>query len=106
MPCKIEIKHRITSIAEKSTDAGLAMSLENANKLANEVNKGFGIKVVSFNRQGDYINRDITVPDILVDDYYNSEKIKEEVGNKRIIIDPFDVEQINDHAHHPENISV
>jgi len=78
MPCKIEIKSRITNIVEVRTLPGLSMSSSNANKLAKEINVEFGENVVSFYLQGDYITRDIEIPKSLIDEYFDSEKIKEE----------------------------
>ena len=77
MPCKIVIRKNITEDVEKKTESGLSMSVENANKLADKVNKSFGVKVVSFVLQGDYVSRDIEVPNSLVDQYFENEKLIE-----------------------------
>jgi hypothetical protein len=73
MPCKIEIKEKLTNKISVNTDAGFNKSLEGAQAIAKAVNKSYGVPVVSFSLSGDFIDRSINVPDSLVDVYYNHE---------------------------------
>jgi hypothetical protein len=78
MPCKIEIKEKLTNKISVNTDAGFNKSLEGAQAIAKAVNKSYGVPVVSFSLSGDFIDRSINVPDSLVDVYYNHELVLEQ----------------------------
>lgn len=94
MPCKISIKKYITEDVEKKTESGLSMSVKNANKLADEINKSFGIKVVSFNLQGDYVSRDIAIPNSLIDEYFENEReMEKEIEEDERLKDEEDARQ-------------
>ena len=73
MPCKIEIKQNLTNKVSADTDSGFNLSIEGAQAVAKKVNQSYGIRVVSFSLNGDFIDRDIRIPDSLVDIYYNHE---------------------------------
>jgi hypothetical protein len=73
MPCKIEIKEKLTNKISALTDAGYNKSIEGAQAIAKEVNQRYGIPVVRFTLDGDFIDRDITIPNSLVDVYYDHE---------------------------------
>jgi hypothetical protein len=73
MPCKIEIKQNLTNKVSADTDSGFNLSIDGANAIAKKVNQSYGIPVVSFSLNGDFIDRDIRIPDSLVNIYYNNE---------------------------------
>lgn len=74
MPCKIQIKNSLTDQVSSDTDSGFNLSLEGAQKLAAQVNQLYGAPVVRFYQMfSDFIERDINIPDTLVDTYYNNE---------------------------------
>ena len=85
MPCKIQIKQNITSKIEASTNAALGKSLDVAQSIAKEVNDEYKAPVVRFVQRGtDLIDRIISVPQSLVDEYYNSELLLEEEDARRV----------------------
>lgn len=71
MPCKIQIKENLTNTIDAETKEGLSMSMEKAVQLANKINREFRTTVVSFPSKGE---RTISVPNSLIDTYYNFEK--------------------------------
>jgi hypothetical protein len=73
MPCKIEIKEKLTNKVSADTDSGFNLSIEGAQAVAKKVNQNYGVPVVSFSLNGDFIDRDIRIPDSLVNVYYNHE---------------------------------
>jgi hypothetical protein len=74
MPCKIQIKQNITRKVESMTEEAFDMSLGNAKYLALDVNRQFDTKIVEFSRDSvGNILRTITVPQGLIDVYYNHE---------------------------------
>lgn len=73
MPCKVQIKENLTNKISAETDSGFNKSIEGAQAIAKEVNQQYGVPVVRFTLDADFINRDITIPDSLVDRYYNHE---------------------------------
>jgi predicted esterase YcpF (UPF0227 family) len=73
MPCKVQIKQNLTDKISADTDSGYNKSIEGAQAIAKEVNQQYGIQVVRFTLDGDFINRDINIPDSLVDRYYEHE---------------------------------
>lgn len=73
MPCKIEIKQNLTNKVSADTDSGFNLSIDGANAIAKKVNQSYGVPVVSFSLNGDFIDRDISIPDSLVNIYYNNE---------------------------------
>ena len=74
MPCKIQIKQNITNTVKSMTDGAFDMSLGNAKYLALDVNRQFDTKIVEFSRDSvGNISRTITVPQGLIDVYYNHE---------------------------------
>lgn len=81
MPCNITIKNHLQSQIEESSEKGISMRLDLANRLANQINKSYGYDVVKFfEGETDYTNiRTISIPDELIDRYYQNElKIEEE----------------------------
>jgi hypothetical protein len=78
MPCKIQIKNNLTDQVSSDTDPGFNKSLEGAKILAKEVNELYEAPVVKFfQTASDFIERDINIPDSLVDRYYNEELLLE-----------------------------
>lgn len=73
MPCKVQIKENLTNKISAETDSGFNKSIEGAQAIAKEVNQQYGVQVVRFTLDADFINRDITIPDSLVDRYYDHE---------------------------------
>lgn len=78
MPCKIEIKKNLTKSVDLDSEEGLNLNLNEANKLANKVNKYYNFNVVRFMMEGDFVVRDINIPSKLVDIYYENELKLEE----------------------------
>jgi hypothetical protein len=81
MPCKVQIKQNLTDKISADTDSGYNKSIEGAQAIAKEVNQQYGVPVVFFNLEGDFIVRDITIPDSLVDRYYEHELALEQQDN-------------------------
>lgn len=78
MPCKIQIKNNLTDQVSSDTDSGFNLSIEGAQTLAKEVNELYQAPVVKFfQTSSDFIERDIDVPDSLVDRYYTEELLLE-----------------------------
>lgn len=74
MPCKIQIKQNIINTVESMTEEAFDMSLGDAKYLALDVNRQFDTKIVEFSRDSvGNILRTITVPQGLIDVYYNHE---------------------------------
>jgi hypothetical protein len=73
MPCKVQIKQNLTNKISADTDSGYNKSIEGAQAIAKEVNQQYGVPVVRFTLDGDFIVRDITIPDSLVNRYYEHE---------------------------------
>ena len=75
MPCKIKIKQNITKKIEMMTSDAFNMSLVNATKVAADVNKKFNDTVVTFSKTSTgKLDRNIYVPQSLVEIYYNHEQ--------------------------------
>ena len=81
MPCKVQIKQNLTDKISADTDSGYNKSLEGAQAIAKEVNQQYGVPVVRFTLDGDFINRDINIPDSLVNRYYEHELALEQQDN-------------------------
>ena len=74
MPCKIEIKEKLTNKVSNATDAGFNRNLKDAQAIAKTVNDSYGVPVVKFfQTSSDFIDRDITIPEELIDRYYTHE---------------------------------
>ena len=73
MPCKIKIKENLTKQVEELSEDGLSLSLKNANDLATKINQKYKYPVIRFLQSGDYIDREISIPIKLVQEYYNNE---------------------------------
>lgn len=74
MPCKVQIKQNLTNQVASKTEGAFNKSLTGAQEIANQVNAEYGYKVVSFSQtNSDFIDRDINIPDALIDVYYNHE---------------------------------
>lgn len=85
MPCKTEIKNQITRDANNLTISGYNLSLEEARKLSKIVNDKYKVPIVRFNTGIDgIIERDINVPDNLIDTYYNQELLLEQEEARNI----------------------
>ena len=78
MPCKIQIKQNITQEIEGKTNAVLGKTLIKALELGAEINAQYGFNVISFKRDQEDIDRSITIPEALIDIYYNNELTLEE----------------------------
>ena len=95
MPCKIEIKQHITNKVSTDTDSGFNLSIEGAQAVAKKVNQSYGIPVVSFSLNGDFIDRNIRIPDSLVDVYYNHElSLEQQEFTKAIVVTKPGVEEL------------
>ena len=95
MPCKIEIKQNITNKVSTDTDSGFNLSIEGAQAVAKKVNQSYGIPVVSFSLNGDFIDRNIRIPDSLVDVYYNHElSLEQQEFTKAIVVTKPGVEEL------------
>jgi hypothetical protein len=75
MPCKIQIKNNLTEQVYNLAVPGLGMSTENANRLSADINRSFGTPVVRFMKYTteDMMDMDITIPQSLIDVYYENE---------------------------------
>ena len=91
MPCKIQIKQNLTDKISADTDSGYNKSIKSAKAIAKKVNQSYGVPVVSFSLNGDFIDRNITIPNSLVDVYYNHELSLEQ---QELTISPSQTEQI------------
>ena len=79
MPCKIQIKENITRNVEERTNDAFNKSLDIAQSIARSVNAEYGTTVVRFvQKDVDFIDREITIPQELVDRYYDHELALEE----------------------------
>jgi len=97
MPCKIEIKQNLTNKISADTDSGFNLSIEGAQAIAKKVNQSYGVPVVSFSLNGDFIDRDIRIPDSLVDVYYNHElSLEQQESNKAPVVTKPGVEELFD----------
>lgn len=85
MPCKIQITKEITNLVEKQTEPFMGLSLKSANKKVEKVNKFFKAKVAEFVMIGDIMDRVITIPESLVQIYYNNELKIEEKETARLL---------------------
>ena len=75
MPCKIQIKNKLTDQVYQLAVPGLGMSQANADALTAGINRSYGIPVVRFIKYTteDIMDMDITIPQSLVDVYYDNE---------------------------------
>lgn len=73
MPCKIQIKENVENFVDKYSQRGLSMSLQDANKLASNINAKMKYHVVNFYNDGGKVARTIDVPGELVDRYFDIE---------------------------------
>ena len=75
MPCKIQIKNKLTDQVYQAASPGIGMSQDNANMLATSINRTYGFPVVKFTQYtvDDLMDMDITIPEALVDIYYENE---------------------------------
>lgn len=79
MPCKIQIKENITRNIEDRTNDAFNKPLAVAQSIARDVNTSFGTTVVKFvQKDVDFIDRVIEVPQPLIDQYYYNELELEE----------------------------
>ncbi len=80
MACKIQIKENIIAVVEGKTNHALDSTLEEAVDVANRVNAEFNSSVVGFTQNGEKIERQISVPESLVNTYYDYEVETENQG--------------------------
>jgi hypothetical protein len=73
MPCPIQIKSELISLVDDLSSSGERLSLKEAKKVAKTVNNKFGFNVVDFIQVADFIDKSITIPNALVQIYYNNE---------------------------------
>ena len=73
MACRIKIKKKLEETVDTLSQEGEGKSLPLAKQVANKVNNQFNTKVVDFVISGDYIDKVITIPDPLVDAYYDAQ---------------------------------
>lgn len=89
MPCRVKIEEKLTNKISAATDAGYNRSLAGAQQIAKEVNKQYGVPVVSFYQEGDFINRDIKIPQALITRYYEKElalEKEEGIGGEQLTL--------------------
>jgi len=85
MACSIKIKENLIANIEQRTNDVMNKDLFTANKRAQYINSIFGYKVVSFSQsEKDFINRSITVPEELVQKYYDNETLIEQEEARQI----------------------
>lgn len=74
MACKIQIEQNITQVVEEKTSGATELNLLEAKAIGNNVNREFGVDVVAFTQTPGYnIMRTITIPESLIDTYYENE---------------------------------
>jgi hypothetical protein len=75
MPCKTQIKNKLTDQVYQLAVPGLGMSQANANALTADINRSYGIPVVRFIKYTteDIMDMDINIPQSLVEVYYENE---------------------------------
>lgn len=74
MACKVDIKAKLENQIETLTNDVMNKDLFIANKVAKRINKQFGATMVTFKqRTPDTFDRNITVPNIVVDKYFNAQ---------------------------------
>ena len=86
MACRIKIKKKLEETVDTLSQEGEGKSLPLAKQVANKVNNQFNTKVVDFVISGDYIDKVITIPDPLVDAYYDAQvelEVKEDDLTRR-----------------------
>lgn len=85
MPCKIQIKENITRNIEDRTNDAFNKPLAVAQSIARDVNTSFGTTVVKFvQKDVDFIDRVIEVPQPLIDQYYYNELAIEEEEARQV----------------------
>ena len=85
MACSIKIKENLIANIEQRTNDVMNKDLFTANKRAQYINSLFGYKVVSFSQsEKDFMNRKISVPDELVQKYYDNETLIEQEEARQI----------------------
>ena len=72
MPCVIKLKEFLTDQVYEKSKPALSMSYQNAVRLTDTINKGYGYNVV-YPTLGDTVELEITIPEALITDYYNNE---------------------------------
>ena len=73
MPCKTFIHDHLYTEAEQRSRQGLGYNIQLAKKFEKEVNDLFYEPVVRFFLNGDFVDRDITISDSLVEFHYNKQ---------------------------------
>jgi hypothetical protein len=107
MPCKIQIKNNLTDQVSSDTDLGFNKSLEGAKALAKEVNELYEAPVVKFfQTASDFIERDINIPDSLVDRYYNKELLLEAENVQREDAERGEIDYTDDYLFQQEGSTV
>lgn len=80
MACKLQIKENITAVVVEKTNHALDKTLQEAVAIANDVNAEFNDMVVGFTQTGEKLERQISVPERLVNIYYDHETSTENKG--------------------------
>jgi len=78
MPCIVQIEKNINKKVEELSEEGLGKKLSIAKKIGDNINKSFGYKVVKFFQNADFVEREITIPKKMIQEYFNNEKLIEE----------------------------
>ena len=86
MPCRTDIEKSLLDQITERSEKGISMRLDLAKTEAAKINKSYGYNVVSFYEGTEYENkRKITIPEKLVDEYYNHfERIENEEAQQLI----------------------
>lgn len=79
MACRKQIKNNLKVLIKTLSDKALDVDINSAIKIANSINNKFKTKVIEFERVGNTVMRNITIPQELVDEYYYSEVIQEQI---------------------------
>ena len=89
MPCVIKLKEFLTDQVYEKSKPALSMSYQNAVRLTDTINKGYGYNVV-YPTLGDTVELEITIPEALITDYYNNElklEIQEAIETLQLLLE-------------------
>jgi len=70
--CRIKLKKNLHDKISQMSNVGYSKNLKDAKIIAENVNNAFGFKVVDFYLNNDILERDIVIPEKLIDKYYQA----------------------------------
>jgi len=123
MPCPIKIKEFLTNQVFEKGQAGLFMRKELADKLAADINAEYDAKVIKFTKYFDHLEREITIPQSLIDEYYDAElqeeikemksaereaeeqQLQEDIRAGKVLVENLDVDTDNNDYNFNENFT-